>query len=142
MRRAYANAAQEARYEIKQIAELERREDERDRAFKEDVEGGGFSESVDALTKAEEIEDERLLSQARRLGVEIPSLSDASSWTSMKARPFVMTEAARNTLRANVRAAQRERRESLLKLVGALTPLAALLVALASIINTCHTRSH
>jgi len=42
MRRAYANAAQAARYEIKQIAELEHREDERDRAFKEDVEGGGL----------------------------------------------------------------------------------------------------
>jgi hypothetical protein len=154
LRRAIA----EARSEVVWLKALEKREAELDehhatyRAAAADAETRGASPPEVHQIEEEQwhlgipLRDElsatetwHLVEQARRYGIPTPPLSDETAWEPDP--PRRLREEARSDLRGKVAAVKRERRESVAKLLNALTPLTALLVALASIVATCHTLS-
>jgi hypothetical protein len=148
----------EARTEIAWLKALEKREAELDehyasyQAHAADAKKRGASQPEVYQIQAEELhlamplQDEiaatetwHLVEQARRYGIPTPPVSNETPWESDPLRR--LTEEARSDLRGKVAAVKREQRESAAKLLNALTPLTALLVALATVIATCHTRS-
>jgi hypothetical protein len=82
----------------------------------------------------------RLVNLASQYGIPAHlDYDDETAWESTP--PRRLTEHAMSDLRGKIAAVKPERRESVAELLNALTPLTALLVALASIIATCHTHS-
>jgi len=148
-RRAYREALAEAKREVEHIRDVEQHEQTHVQALA-DAEKRGATEAEideigsesfgigqDMMNTLEAIQTRQLLSRARRHGIPVPPRADSTAWLAQEPFGYELREDVAFELRQRVQAAERERAETLGKLVLPVTSILGLVVALAATIGSC-----